>query len=152
MVLRGFRVVRVSRVLRVLWILRVLKVLRVLRVLGDLYGIPSNQGRSQRGAGGQCPHHESCLPPPPRQFSKLSISRRSDRENVTVFSHMAILISKVNSYPMCLLAFSLFSSTVLIVYSVRCTVCVCVQCTNSTSYTSIRVHIIRVRVRSICIP
>ena len=72
MVLRGFRVVRVSRVLRVLWILRVLKVLRVLRVLGDLYGIPSNQGRSQRGAGGQCPHHESRLPPPHANFRNLA--------------------------------------------------------------------------------
>ena len=97
---------------------------------------------------------------PPCQFSKLSKSRRSVRENVTVFSHKAILINKEIIYPMRSLAFSLISSTLLIEWSystyiyivcvcvcgVCVCVCVCVCSVLTVQYKYIRVHIIRVYV------
>ena len=44
------------------------------------------QGRSQRGEQGAMPPPRIPFAPPPRQFSKLSKSRRSVRENAMVFT------------------------------------------------------------------
>ena len=95
------------------------------------------QCRSQRGGGQgwQCPHHEFLLPLSPRQFSKLSKSRRSVRENAMVFSNMGILISKAfTSDHLSHVLISIFIVFLLRTDRILCVcVCMCVQCINSTN-------------------
>ena len=90
------------------------------------------------GQGGHAPTINPFRPP--RQFSKLSKSRRSVKENAIVFSHMAILTSKVCTSDhlshvliSIFIVFLLRTDRIVCVFVCVC-VCVCVWYHTSVAY------------------